>query len=167
MKPSVYKAYFKDIAENHKSILHSDDNNKRFAGMNIEEVLTGLRSDLDTTGYCLILENFEGRLADNRSDNILNYKSCAFWVIKNAPSNDYATEEEVIDGCYDIAFDIISKINSDKIPVPRNTMVKHFDPSTVTYNRIVNVFDSCHGYRVSFELHNHQSLKFEPSKWNY
>lgn len=160
MKTSEYVSYFENIARRHKQILHTD-NEKHFYRMDIEEVITGLRTDINYKA--LVLENHEGIFYDKNSDNIYEMQSGAFLVLDNLNSpGDTNLQMQIMDECFSIGVDILSWIRKDR----RSFLLKALDINSFKYNKVGPIFDNAYGYRFPFKLDKPNGLKFEPAKWN-
>lgn len=160
MKPSDYISYFENIARRHKSILHTDSA-KHFYRMDIDEVLTGLRTDIRYK--VLILENHEGKFTDQLSDNIYEIQSGAFLVLDNLAKNgDYNAIATIQDACYQIGLDIYSWIKKDKAA----RVLPGIDINSFAYQKVGPLFDNAYGYRFTFNISKANGLAFDASKWN-
>lgn len=160
---SQYISYFEGIATNHKEIAHKEDE-KHFCRMNIEEVLTGLRSGILTPA--LILESFEGSLVDNKSDNILADRTGAFMILKKVEVDDFTQENEYLDDCERIGLEIIKRIRRDARIVPiQNRTPKIFNLNSVEWQKIGPLFDNFFGYRFTFKMSDTENMSYDKAKW--
>ncbi len=163
--PSVkeYVDYFEGIATQHKEIQHTDAK-KHFARINIEEVLTGLRSSIFTPA--LILESFEGGLIDNKSDNILADRMGAFMILKEVEHDNFKQEAEFLDDCERIGLDAIRRMRRDARVQPiQARLLRGLQLSKVGWMKVGPVFDNWYGYRFTFSLEDHENMKYDDSKW--
>jgi len=165
MDHSDYISFFEDLATKHKSILHSPTE-KHFFRANIEEVITGLRSKIKFPA--MVLESYEVRLIDYKSDNIYMAPVGAFSIIDKVERDNYDKENEAINTCMLIGIDIITAIREEyqNFRNNPNRKIKYFDPATVTGYKVGPLFENCFGYRFEFQIGNPLSLKYDASKWN-
>ena len=158
-----YISYFKNLATQHKEIGHTEEE-KHFFRMNIEEVLTGLRSDINLPA--LILESFEGRLVDKKSDNNLANREGAFMILKKVEVDNFDQENEFLDDSERIGLDIIKRMRRDSKTNPiQDRILKRFDYDGVSWGKVGPVFDNYYGYRFIFRLQDFENMKFDPDKW--
>jgi hypothetical protein len=172
MDADKYVAYFEDLATNLKDIGHTPDK-KKFSRIDIEEVLTSMRTSLDMTTMCLVLEMLEGQLNDNISDNIMNMQAGAFLLLRHVKKGDYAAENVAMADAFKIFVKLLSKIKKDRETFPMNDanrsngLVKYFDFSSVKYNKVGPIFDNCYGLRIEFGFSESVSFAFNPNDWLY
>lgn len=160
---SQYISYFEGIATNHKEIAHKKTE-KHFYRMNVEEVLTGLRSDINSPA--LILESFEGSLTDNKSDNILADRIGAFMILKKVETDNFTQEHEYLDDCERIGLEIIKRMRRDARVNPiQNRLLKNFDLNKVNWQKVGPVFDNYFGYRFVFSLVDPENMSYDKTKW--
>lgn len=172
MDADKFEEYFEDMAIHNKAIAHTPES-RRFARLNIEEVLSGMRGDLDLSNWCLILEMYEGRLSENNSDNIMDNQASAFMVIKSVTQGDFSQERLTLKDAKIIAFQFLKKIRKDARVFPKteanryNGLVKNFDINTVGYNKVGPVFDNCFGFRIEFSFSESISMAYDPNDFTY
>ena len=160
---SEYVEYFEEISRQHTEIQHTDDE-KHFARINIEEVLTGLRSSILTPA--LILESFEGGLIDNKSDNILADRMGAFMILKQVQMDNFTQEAEFLDDCERIGLDVIRRMRRDARVQPiQDRLLRGLQLSKVGWMKVGPVFDNWYGYRFTFSLEDYETMKYDDSKW--
>lgn len=169
MTQEQWNAYFKNIAEKHKSIQHTTDR-KNFFRANIEEILSGARSLAGYEGdyYALVLENHEGILSENGSDRIDDHQSMAFHILKPCTTDDFEKENLILKESKQIALDIVSRIRKDYrdgLNGSQSSVIKGFDINQTRYQKIGPVFDNCFGTRVEISCFEQISLKYDTSNW--
>lgn len=162
MEFSEYIAYFEEVSRKHKGIGHTDAE-KHFYRLDIEELITGLRSDLNFP--CLLLESLTGHLNDTDADSVQDILTGAFTILKQVDPGDFTMEMQALQESIRIGKDIISKIRHDsrrtKVPV-----IEGFFLSSVLYEKVGPVFDNCYGYRFMFSFQQQIDLSFNPDSWN-
>ncbi len=160
MEFSAYISYFEAIARSHRQIAHSEQE-KHFCRMNIEEVISDLRSQL--LYPALLLESFEGGIIDHLSDNFLDKQEGAFMILKQCHNDDFEMENLLLDECRQIGMDIISRMIKDR----RDFLLQGFDPASVHYQKVGPVFDNAFGYRFSFSIETaaNASLQYRSERW--
>lgn len=159
MKAALYISYFENLARKHKSILHTDAQ-KHFYRLDIEEVLTGLRTPIKYPA--LILEMHEGRILNNASDNIRDLQTGAFMIVKQvSKKDDFKEEMSALEECLNIGYDIIARMWQDR----HNRVLNSFDIGTVNYSKVGPVFDNAYGYRFTFGLDD-RLPGYDSTKWN-
>ncbi len=156
-------SYFRDLASNHKSILHSDTE-KHFFRFEINEVLAGLnRSDVNYP--LLILEGYNFDYTDNKSDNLLKNRHGAFILLDHiSDPSDYDTIHLKWDTLEQIGDDILNKIKSDKYN-PLTPVIRSFDFQNVEANLIMNEVGSTVGIRYTFTLAGTVQTDINASRW--
>lgn len=159
MKTSAYISYFQTAAENHKQIKHSATE-KHFFRLNIEELITGLRSEMNYP--CLVLESHEGTLSDAKSDNVRDNLTGAFMILENVDTGDFDDETTKLDKCQKIGFDIISKMWKDR----KIRYLSGFDPESVTYQKVDFKTNHASGYRFTFVINDLAAIQFNPNNWD-
>lgn len=155
-----YIAYFKNIAETLKAI-GSTPTAPKFAAMAIDEILAGLRTDIDTSSPVLILEDIEGALSQQIGGNGMQSINAAFIVCQNVEFDNYQEQASRLDACFEIGLDILSKINLDY----ESGLFAEFNPNSVKFQSVKNILDNAAGMRFEFELIAFQNNCFNPEKW--
>ena len=164
MNTQEYVSYFREIAEKLKDIGHTAEN-KKFTRINIEEVLNGLRSDLDMSTPVMVLENYEASFNDNRSDNVFKDLNGALMVLQNVDHGDYEGEAEAMDRCESAIMKIIAKMKEDR-DYRQIIPLRGFELNSVRLYKVGGVFDNSYGYRMEFMLRGAVPLVVEPNDWN-
>lgn len=160
MKPSEYKDYFKQAAENHLQLEHTETN-KSFYFLSYDEILKNLKPAVKFP--CLFLENPDGEYDDNFSDNIRDNKRGAFMILNHIGARSTVDEKmELVDQCWEIGTDIISKMWNDR----KKRTISGFTPGSVRYQMVGPILDNCYGYRWEFSFDQPAEIKFDATKWN-
>ena len=132
--------------------------------MNIEEVYSGLRSELDTENQCLLLEAYQMNIEDRLSDNLRDKKHGAIWIIKHVPDTTFESEDQVLAETETSILKIISKLKYDK---RQNQGIKHIDINSINVNKTAIVFDRCIGWRMEFMIDEslNSDVKYDDNDW--
>lgn len=160
MTVAEYIAYFKNIAETLLAINSTPGSNK-FAAMSIDEILGGLRTDIDTSTPVLILEDFEGHFNFIPGGKPLENIAGAFIVCKKVENDNYAGQAAVLDDCKKIGLNIVSKILKDF----EAGVFSDFDPGSLKYQSVKGILDNAAGFRFEFEISNINSICFNEIYW--
>lgn len=166
---SDYESYLKSLAEKFKGISHTEEV-PRFALMDIDDIISAAKTELDMDHPCMILENPEGQL-EYKHDRIKDQNLGAFMIIQRATRGDAALKRQVMNTTKEIGAKIVAKMQVDKTQrfkgdntVPR--LVLYFDLSQVGYNKIGPIFSDCYGWRFEFEIGQEDALPYDESEWN-
>lgn len=154
--------YFRKIAVEHISIGHRDIE-KHFYRFEIDEVLTGLKK----INYpALILEGYAYSLLDNKSDNVIKRRNCAFMLLGHLSDiGDFDAMHELWDAQEQICDDIVAMMKADKRN-PECSAVRDFDLNSVDVKLIANEMDKNYGIRCTFTVSSSRSMEVDPNKWN-
>ena len=108
-----YTEYFENLAVKHTGLYHDPSNKKKgFFKINIEEVLTGVRSDVKADGYYLVLTNYLWTPITKGAET-LNEIQCMFFVLGTAKEKDFVQNTEVLNNTEVICKDLINRISFD------------------------------------------------------
>jgi len=172
MKVAEYINYFETIARNLKAISHNPEAKKiRFVTGNIDELLGGLRSKLDTKEPCLILYNFEGSFFEAPDEAKSLSMQSGFAVIQNVQENNFKEQDTKSDNLLEICTDILSKILNDREEHDAGnfcpSFISDFDFNSVKITYIGRLGDNAYGWFCEFDITNNADklLKYNPSKW--
>ena len=158
-----YVSYFRGIATQNKEIGHTDKET-HFYRMNVEEVLQGLRTDIHSPA--LILEAFEGKLVDGKSDNNLADRMGAFMIIKQVEVDNFDEEHKVLDDCERIGLNIIKRMRRDSRTNPiQDRLLQGLDLNRVNWQKVGPVFDNYFGYRFIFSIIEHENMRYDDTLW--
>lgn len=168
MKLSDYDTYFEDIASRLASIAHSESN-RRFAHYHIEEVITGLRGNLDLTGYCLLLEDPTGQFYKVANEQIKDLQSGAILIIRHVPLDDFTQERIVLSDCLELCREVAARMLEDQILAINTDQKPRFlrglQLNGFQYQKAAQIFDNCYGYRLEFQYLDTEALTIHPEKW--
>lgn len=165
---TAYEDYFMNLATKFKSIAHTATN-RHFATMDIDDILSAQRGDLDFETPCLILENFEGEM-EFKHDKFKDEAYGAFHVIMRVQRNSPENKRNVMNLTKLLGWKIIAKIQKDKEKLHHGDktgppMLLYFNINDVKYNKISNIFSDCHGYRFEFNLGQEATNPYLESDW--
>ena len=160
-----YVDYFKGLAEKHSDINPSPDY-KAFFRLNIDELLTGLRSDIDPNSFVMVLESYEHSPIDNLSENHLSNFTGAFMIIKkNEEISDFDNQDVIITECEKICVEIQRRIYDESINDYANRFFTDINPSDFTFNKVGPLYNSWFGFRCQFNFTSTYSIKVDAGKW--
>lgn len=167
---SQYESYFKTLAEQFALIGHTEES-QRFATMDIDDILSAQRGELDFNNYVMILENPEGGM-DFKHDRILDENFGAFHILHTVNRGNPAEKRTVMDTAKAIGAEVIARIQFEKIArhkgntdIPR--MVSYFDLGQVKYQKVGPIFAECYGWRFEFNLGEEAPINtiYNPANW--
>ena len=156
-------AYFENIARDHVSIQHTD-NEKHFFRFELDEVLNGINRT-DVAYPMLALEAYSYNYTDNKSDNILKNRNGAFMLLDHCPDiSDYDDVHYIWDRLENIADDILIRIKTDKHN-PLTPVVRGFEFSSVDSGLIINQIGNSIGIRITFTITSPVPSDVDPTRW--
>jgi hypothetical protein len=169
MKVSQYDSYFEDIASRLARIAHTPER-PRYAHYRIEEVLTGLRGNLDMTQFCLLQESIEGRIQAKSDEAVNNIQTGAIMVVRHVAHDDFADERTAIDTALIICEQVAARMIADKREAihstdPDTKGFRGLNVSGFSYQEAGTVFDNCFGYRLEFQYISTDHLIVDPDEW--
>jgi hypothetical protein len=152
---SDLESYLKRLATGLTLIGHTEAN-PRFATMDIDDILSLLKSELDTNSPVMIMENPEGEMGF-KHDRLYDGNFCAFHILKHVDRGNPSEKREVMDRCKEIGTKVLLLIEKDRqkrfrgINTPPR-FVLNFDLDQVKYQKNGPIFSSCYGWRFEFEI---------------
>lgn len=145
--------------------------NPRFANMDIDDILSMAKSELDTNFPVMIMENPEGEMGF-KHDRLYDGNYCAIYIIKHVDRNNPSHKRQVMDLCKEIITKVMCLIHEDKEKRMRgiNTpprFVTYFDLNDVKYQKIGPIFSGCYGWRAEFDIGEETpiSMILNPDEW--
>lgn len=153
--------YFRKLATEHISIQHTPTS-KHFFRLELDELIIGINSKARYP--LLVLEGYKFRIEDNRSDNTIRPRVCAFMVLdKISDRANFDRIEQVYDECEEICDDIIARIKEDK----RNSSspFHNLNLNSIEGEMVSFETNGLCGIRITFEISSQISLVVDPSKW--
>lgn len=155
MNFSEYVAYFENAARNNRAISHLVNGRKSFRRIDIEEVITGLKSDLDA-GINLFLESPEIRAYDGLSDNPRKLITGAILVMRNSEKGDFEDQIKALNDTMEVCEQLLAKIYNDARESLQNKnhpwKLRGFDPNSVSFEKVGPVFGYYYGWRMQFTI---------------
>lgn len=155
-----YKNYFKTAAENHKDILHVDGTSEHFIKINVEEVISGLKSKL--LFPLVAIEMPEIATDDQLSDNVRDIFEGAVIILKPASLTKYDEQFDTINACFELCKHFRSKMVNDR----RKNILKHLDVNSFRFVEVGPVYNNLFGCRLEFRLNEPANTYLDESKWN-
>lgn len=155
-------AYFENLARKHVSIKHSDFE-KHFYRFELDEVLTGMCSDINYPAF--ILEAYNFNYSDSDSDNILKKREGAFILMDLVKDlKDYDKIHEVWDEMEAIGDDFLIKMREDKesgiVAVMNDFDIGSCQGIPFSVSKLGQ-----HGIRISFNMDSDVNVNSDNSKW--
>ncbi len=155
--------YFETIAKEHVAIAHSTTK-KHFYRFEVEELLTGLCSDLNYPA--LILEGYDFNYGDSDSDNVVKRRGGAFMLIGLVTdAGDFTRIHQVWDELELIGDEILIRMRADKalrtVPVLRD-----FDISSCTGLLVKLAQFGQYGIRFTFSMNTAVDSTVDETRWN-
>lgn len=165
----LYYQYMENLARMHEDIAHDPASGRvRFTRMFLDEFLSDKQVKLDGTGPCLMVEPYEARLIDNKSNNILSERVLAFSVVaKPGKRMDRSNAVDLQAQCENIALEILGRIYNERRkganPPFQNVLMHEAED-----NPIDQALDGGWiGWRVQIPVQNTVlELKYDPGRWN-
>ena len=165
-----YTKYFENIANQHVDINNNPSGgDKAFFRINIEEILTGLKTIQVEKGFCLALINYMYVPGLEGADQLKNVDG-GFMVIAKHKTGDFDDETEVIKECERIADEITNRIKYDsKITANDKDSFWYGSQDGISNfsNAIVSgpSFDYI-GIQVLFKWKTFYDCTVDPDQWN-
>jgi hypothetical protein len=161
-----YIAYFKNLAEKHVDIAHDDNGTIRFARLNPEEWLSGMRGNIDIDGKVMILESYEHTAKDLHSDNHLQDYTGAFMILGRAQVDDFDTQDTVIKECEEICIEISKRIYNNSLDYD-NRFFLNIEPSQYTFQKVGPLYNNqWFGFRLQFDFTDKYDITVDDNKWS-
>ena len=155
--------YFESLAILHRGIQHTDTE-KHFFRFELEEMLTGMKSNLNYPA--LILEGYDFDFVDEDSDNLQKKVHCAFMLIgKVSDKGDYDEIHRLWDQLEDIGDELVVKILSDKREKLTECLA-YFHARSITGTPITDMNLIHYGFRYAFELSWPVNNDVDHTKWH-
>ena len=158
MNNQEQKAYFEQLATQYRPIGHTRDA-PRFCRYNMDEVVTGLRQNLDLSQYCLLLEAPTGTLENNQGDGNFDNQEIAFMVIRMVEERNFDEEEQVLSESRRMGVQLLARI------IEQGEFAD-LDLDSIEYDKIGPVFGNCFGYRYTITAVSEISLATDPAEWD-
>ncbi|KAA3439569.1 hypothetical protein [Rufibacter hautae] len=175
MRTKEYNALFRELAEQHVDLLHSEKN-MRFVRMTLSS--DPMQRVLDLTefnnsikhkikdGFFMVLQNYEAGFSDNGGDRTSKVFYGAFLILRNVDPNNVDAQEQAYDETERIGEEImaaaIERINNyGGVPLTR------ISPSNVSSDQVAKVALQYFGTRFDFSFTMaSKALKYNKEKFN-
>ncbi|WBL42394.1 hypothetical protein PBT90_16785 [Algoriphagus halophytocola] len=160
-------SYFSDIASKMVDIAHTEAVPK-YGHYHIEEVLTGLRENLDMTGFCLLLEDPSGQIYKTASEQVKDLQTAAILILKHVPLDDFASERIVLDRALYLCKQVAARMIKDQelaIMGEKPRWLRGLQVQGFAYQKGTELFDRCFGYRLEYQYMPNESLVINPADW--
>lgn len=152
---SDLESYMKRLATGLTLIGHTEEA-PRFTSLDIDDILSQIKSELDTNYPVMILENPEGEMGF-KHDRLYDGNYCAFHILQDVNRSNPTQKRQVMDKAKEIGTKVLLLIEKDRqkrfkgINTPPR-FVLNFDLDQVKYQKIGPIFGSCYGWRFEFEI---------------
>ena len=166
---SVLSDYFEGLAAKHKPIGHTPEA-PRFAELDMDELLSTLKTKMDTTHPVMLFMMPEGSMGW-RNNQVVDVNRAEFYILKNVGKPDPAKRKAILQSCKTIARDICVRIHFEKtsqntvVNSPYPKFVRSFDLNQVRYFRVGPVFNACYGWRVELDFDDTAPPRLTDSDW--
>jgi hypothetical protein len=166
---SSLSAYFEELAAKYKPIGHTPEN-PRFAEMDMDELLSALKTGLDTTNPVLLFMMPEGAMGW-RNDKVVDLNRAEFYILQHLGKPDPAKRKAILQSCKEIARAILVRIQYEKYQLHKGlgdhpTFVRSFDLNQVRYFRVGPIMNSCYGWRIELDFEDTAPALMKDSDWS-
>lgn len=170
ISPEQYFQYFEKIAIANKDILHDKDSHFQFTCVDIDEIDESVFQNLNLNDWCMVLEDFSGRISGGNHESLQLTPDGAFLIFKHCPKGDRILERQILSEAFEICTQILAKMYKDMYEynaVTNNNIMASFDPKTVSYEKLKAINDNCFGYRFQWQFGRSASLNYNSAKWDW
>lgn len=162
--------YFRNIAETLIDISHSPQN-KKFATLNIEEVVGGLRTKIDTRTPCLFLTAYEGNIEYSDADDpVRNFAGIGFLVAQYIDISDFRQEDDRTENLQRLGFKILSRLFKDQAAHAAGEFCPApiFIIRDIDYSKVGPLHDNIYGFlfNITIETDISELVKYREEDWN-
>jgi hypothetical protein len=167
MTLAQYDTYFQEMAGRLAAIRHTVSH-PRYAHYHIEEVIVGMRADLDLSDFCLLQEDISGQLQSKSDEAVNDMQTGAILIIKHVAQDDFAGERIVLDQALKIAKQVMARMILDKrlaVNGQKPANLRGLNVSAFYYEKAQNIFDHCFGYRLEYQYASIENLIIDPEEW--
>jgi hypothetical protein len=168
--PEQYFSYFEAIAIASKDINHNEQTHKQFTCVDIDEIDESVFQNLYLQNWCMVLEDYSGRISGGNNESLQLTPDGAFLIFKHCPVGDRVMERQIISEAFDICTQIIAKMYKDMYEynaVTNNNIMASFDPKTVSFEKLKAIHDNCFGYRFQWQFGRSTQLVYNANKWDW
>jgi hypothetical protein len=151
---SDFAAYFRQLAAEHVELAGS------FVHGSAGRIISGSRSGIKYP--CLWLETPTLHLSEKDMTSAPDgRRTCAFVILKNVPSTDYAAQDAGWEYTERIALDVLSRMREDR---KKRLFAFKLNDSALEPVATLTV-DNEIGWRYEFEIGNPLVLRYDASRW--
>lgn len=156
--------YFKTACKNNLKLMHEKNDRVSFFRFNLSEIIENLRTGISYPAFGL--ENIEGNFEDLKADSVKNIVPISFVIIKPCDLLDFDEQEDVMDDCYKIGMEILSKMHKDAHN--RDTIISKISVENGRYIPVGPIFSNHFGYRFTLDIkiENMSEIYFNPADWD-
>ena len=166
-----YVDYFENLCVQHVNINHNPANNtKGFFKINIEEVLTGIRSEINADGIYFVLTNYLWSPDDKTTDSLKKIE-CMFFVLGTVPEQDYEAQTNTFHKTEQIVQEFINRMRLDSLQEANDENAFFYGTQDVI--NIENVVpvkwvtsNQSIGWQVTFSFYSHYNKCVDFNLWN-
>ena len=162
-------AYMKNLAEKSVHIQHSEYKPAFHRITNLSS-LEELLSNMGTVdGYQMIVEDvLEGMFIDAGA-SLVDYPTYRFYIVKNAPANDFDAKEQAKKDCMNVIRKIIGRIRRDNYndaDGETTNGLRDLERNSFQYFSVGPLLDGFWGIQCSFNIHEHANCVYNADDWN-
>ena len=155
----------KPIVDFHQAIATAHKGINGFYRFNWAEINGKFRSGVQTPA--LLLESHSSDLESSNKVTNFNNRQISFMLLDfTGKADNYAKQEEVLDTLENVALDIISYIVKQN-KTQTSWLFGKFDINSVQLEKVGPIFDNMYGWNILYSLKNHESMIYDPLKWNW
>jgi len=162
-----FYAYFKDLSERNKVVLHNDATHKAFF-TNVEEFLDA-QGNNKVKYPAVVMDNIEGYLTGSSDDGAVDRQETGILVVEQVTKIDnFLLQQQAQDRMKALAISFVKRMKHDvERCEPRAIkLLQDFNATNIKYKVYGPVFDNCFGVHLSFKPEQTISLDYDETEWN-
>lgn len=165
-----YTAYFKNLAIQHVILAHEEvDGKKAFVRSNIEELYSGFRTTLNSTGYIMRLISPEWKIVDNKSGNPMKRIEGSLFITGYHREEEYDEQQTAMDTSEQIVESIINRMTKDaKEELISENAIFYKSLNTldnINVYPIENLEENRSGWQLTFHISPFYNICTKPDDW--
>jgi hypothetical protein len=159
----------RNLAEQSKDIQHSElkPTFHRITNLStLEEMLNNMGT---VDGYQMIVEDVQEGMFLDQGASLIDYPTFRFYVVKNAPANDFNAIEQAKSACKDVVRKIIGRIRRDNYndaSGETSNGLRDLERNSFQYFSVGPMLDGFWGIQCSFNIHEHANCAYNANDWN-
>jgi hypothetical protein len=163
MKFTDLVSYFENIAAKHKLIQHAD-NNRHFFRINLDELITGFKQDLQFPA--IMLELPESRVSGATLDNLFMSRYVGLSFLDKVDAGDIEGELNCYDRMEALGLDYLSRVRRDYQDF-NNRFVAQFDWNDIRVYKVGPIHHNCYGMRFEITVGSSSSgvMHYNTENW--